>query len=424
LNVLVIGGGGREHAIVWKLAQSPRVSQLYCAPGNGGIAELAQCVAIQPEDVPELVSFVRENAIDFVVVGPELPLTLGLADVLGDLGVAVFGPSKAAAQLEGSKAFAKELMSRCGTPTARYGIFGDAAAARDFAGTMKGPWVVKADGLAAGKGVLICRTLEETHGAVGRILEEGAFGQAGSKLVLEEFLEGEEVSVMAFCDGQTVAPMIPAQDHKQAFDGDQGPNTGGMGAYAPAPAAGPEWLEEVRTRILLPVVRAMSEEGRTFKGVLFAGLMLTSEGPKVLEFNVRFGDPEAQAVLPLMENDLMNVLEAVVQSRLDEIELSWSPNHCVSVVMASEGYPGAYRKGDVISGLEDLPEGVWAFHSGTSRRTPDGALVTGGGRVLAVTGLGASLPGAVKKVYAAVRQVRFEGAHYRKDIAAKGVSSG
>jgi phosphoribosylamine--glycine ligase len=422
LNVLIVGGGGREHAIAWKLAQSPRVTQLYCAPGNAGIAEQAQCVAIPADDVDGLAAFVRENKIDFVVVGPELPLTLGLADVIDDLGVAVFGPSKAAAQLEGSKAFAKELMTRYGAPTARYGVFEDAAAARDFAGTVKGPWVVKADGLAAGKGVLICRTLEEAYEAIETVLEKKAFGEAGSKLILEEFLEGEELSVMAFCDGKTVAIMPSAQDHKRVFDQDQGPNTGGMGAYSPAPAAGPELLEEVRRRILLPVIRAMNEEGRMFKGVLYAGLMLTDQGPMVLEFNVRFGDPETQAVLPRMENDLIDVLEAVAQSRLDEIELAWSPNHCVSVVMASEGYPGAYRKGEVISGLDDLPEGVWAFHSGTSRRTPDGALVTDGGRVLAVTGLGATLPGAVKKAYAAIRQVHFDGAHYRKDIAAKGVN--
>jgi phosphoribosylamine--glycine ligase len=420
LNVLIVGGGGREHAIAWKLAQSPKVDQLYCVPGNGGIAELAQCAAIPAEDVQGIAAFVRENAVDFVVVGPELPLTLGLADVLSGLGVAVFGPSQAAAQLEGSKAFAKDLMSRYGIPTARYGVFADAAAARDFAGSMKGPWVVKADGLAAGKGVLICRSLEETHKAIEAILEEKVFGEAGSKLIVEEFLEGEELSVMAFCDGKTVAPMVAAQDHKRVFDQDQGPNTGGMGAYSPTPAAGPELMEEVRRRVLLPVARAMNEEGRTFKGVLYAGLMLTGQGPVVLEFNVRFGDPETQAVLPRMENDLMSVLESVVDSRLDEIEFAWSPNHCVSVVLASEGYPGAYRKGEVISGLDDLPEGVWAFHSGTSRRTPDGALVTDGGRVLALTGLGASLPGAVKKVYAAIQQVRFEGAHYRRDIAAKG----
>jgi phosphoribosylamine--glycine ligase len=424
LNVLIVGGGGREHAIAWKLAQSPKVDQLYCAPGNGGIAELAQCAAIQAEDGEGLVSFVRENASDFVVVGPELPLTLGLTDALSDAGVAAFGPSKAAAQLEGSKVFAKDLMSRHGIPTARYGVFEDAAAARDFAGTMKGPWVVKADGLAAGKGVLICNTLEETRRAIEAVLEERIFGPAGAKLVVEEFLTGEELSVMAFCDGKTVALMDSAQDHKRVFDQDQGPNTGGMGAYSPAPVAWPELMEEVRTRILLPVARAMNEEGRTFKGVLYAGLMLTSQGPMALEFNVRFGDPETQAVLPRMENDLMSVMESVVQSRLDEIELSWSPNHCVSVVMAAEGYPGDYRKGEVIFGLDDLPEGVWAFHSGTSRRTPDGALVTGGGRVLALTGLGSSLPGAVNKVYAAIQQVRFEGAHYRKDIAAKGVNHG
>jgi phosphoribosylamine--glycine ligase len=421
LNVLIVGGGGREHAIAWKLAQSPKVDQLYCVPGNGGIAELAQCAAIQAEDVEGIVSFVREHAVDFVVVGPELPLTLGLADVLSDMGVAVFGPSRAAAQLEGSKAFAKDLMFKYGIPTARYGVFEDAAAAKGFAGSMKGPWVVKADGLAAGKGVLICRSLEETHKAIEAVLEEKVFGEAGSKLVLEEFLEGEELSVMAFCDGKTVAPMAPVQDHKRVFDQDLGPNTGGMGAYAPAPAAGPELMEEVRRRILLPAANAMNAEGRTFKGVLYAGLMLTDGGPMALEFNVRFGDPETQAVLPLMENDLMSVMESVVDSRLDEIEFAWSPNHCVSVVMASEGYPGAYRKGEVISGLDGLPEGVWAFHSGTSRRTPDGALVTDGGRVLAVTGLGASLPGAVKKVYGAMEQVQFKGAHYRRDIAAKGL---
>jgi phosphoribosylamine--glycine ligase len=420
LKVLIVGGGGREHAIAWKLAQSPRVTKLFCAPGNGGIADLAQCVAVEAEDIPGLTALVSREGIDFVVVGPELPLTLGITEAIGALGVPVFGPSKAAAQLEGSKAYAKALMIRCGAPTARYGVFEEVQAAKAYAEAMEGPWVIKADGLAAGKGVVICNALDEAHQAIRAVLEEKVFGEAGAKLVIEEFLEGEELSVMAFCDGKTMALMASAQDHKRVFDQDQGPNTGGMGAYSPATAAGPELLEDVRQRILLPVMNAMNQEGRMFKGVMYAGLMLTQKGPMVLEFNVRFGDPETQAVLPRLENDLMDILEAVTQTTLDQITLSWRRDYCVSVVMASQGYPGQYRKGDVIHGLDALPDRVWAFHSGTSKG-PDGLTTTNGGRVLAVTGLGGSLREAVETVYEGVGRVHFEGAHYRKDIGSRGM---
>lgn len=415
LNVLIVGSGGREHALAWKLAQSPQVAQLYCAPGNAGISEFATCVPLQVEDLPSLVAWAQKELIDLVVVGPELPLSLGLVDALERVGIKAFGPNAKAAEIEGSKSFSKDLMHKYGVPTAGYGVFTDAETARSYAREMKGPWVVKADGLAAGKGVLICQTLAEADVAIDQVLVGRSFGTAGDKLVLEEFLEGEELSLMAFCDGTTVIPMVSAQDHKRVFTGDQGPNTGGMGAYSPAPLATPELLRQVQEEVLEPVVRAMAQEGRIFKGILYAGLMITPTGPKVLEFNARFGDPETQVVLPRLENDLMDVFLAVINGRLQQLQLNWKPEACVSVVMASGGYPGEYQKGIPIQGLEQVPEGVLVFHSGTA--LVEQQVVTNGGRVLAVTALGNDIQAAVDAAYVGVKAISFPGAHYRTDIA-------
>lgn len=415
LKVLIVGGGGREHAIAWKLSQSKQIERLYCAPGNAGISELAECVPLRVDDLPSLVNWAKNEEIDLVFVGPELPLTLGLVDALAKEGIQAFGPGKKAAQLEGSKAFAKELMQKYMIPTAKYGVFTDLETARKFAREINGPWVVKADGLAAGKGVLICTTLEEADQAIEQILVGRAFGEAGDKLIIEEFLAGEELSIMAFCDGKTVVPMVSAQDHKRVFSGDQGPNTGGMGAYSPAPLATPELLKQVEEEILQPTVKALTQEGIIFKGILYAGLMITKDGPKVLEFNARFGDPETQVVLPRLENDLLDVILAVIEGRLEQVEFSWKKEPCVCVVMASGGYPDKYQQGYPIEGLNEVPAGVLVFHSGTALENE--RIVTKGGRVLAVTALGNTLKEAVEHAYQGVAKVNFKDAHYRDDIA-------
>ena len=420
MNVLIVGGGGREHALAWKLKQSPKLQRLYCAPGNAGTAGLAENVAIGADDVPALVAFCQDHAVEYVVVGPELPLTLGLTDALAAAGIQAFGPTKEAARLEGSKAFAKDLMRRCGVPTAKYKVFraSELQEAKAFAREMPGPWVVKADGLAAGKGVLICTTLEETDEAIRLVLENKAFGDAGDALVLEEYLEGEELSLMAFTDGRCVVPMIPSQDHKRIFDGDKGPNTGGMGAYAPAPAGTPALVARAQKEILKPVVAAMAAEGRPFQGVLYAGLMLTAKGPMVLEFNARFGDPETEAVLPLLENDLLDILLACSAGELENVPVRWRSGSCVTVVMAAAGYPGDPRKGDAISGLADVPDGVTVFHCGTSPDASAGTL-TSGGRVLSVTACGDTLRDAVDLAYQGVCSIHFDGCQFRRDIAAR-----
>ena len=416
LKLLIVGGGGREHALAWKLAQSGRVAHLYCAPGNAGIGRLARCAPLKADDIEGIVDFSKKESIDLVVIGPELPLTLGLADALEEAGIKAFGPSKQAAEIEGSKAFAKNLMQRYGIPTARYGVFTDIDAARNFAREIPGPWVIKADGLAAGKGVLICPTLQETDEAIENVLTGKAVGKAGEKIVIEEYLEGEELSVLAFCDGKTVIPMVPAQDHKRIFDGDQGPNTGGMGAYSPVPAASPELMQEIKERILQPVIKAMEKEGRPYRGVLYPGLMLTREGPKVLEFNCRFGDPETQVVLPRLESDLVEIMLASVEGRLHETKIKWKPQSCITVVMASGGYPGSYRTGYPISGLEEAStDNVTVFHSGTAWQ--DGQVVSAGGRVLSVTAWGKDIAQARKHAYEAIDKISFKDCHYRKDIA-------
>ena len=419
MKILIIGSGGREHALAWKLAQSPKVQKLYCAPGNGGTGELAENVALAVGDLQAIVDFAVNEAIDLVVVGPELPLTLGLVDALGRADIAAFGPSRLAAELEGSKAFSKNFMEKYEIPTAKYGVFEDVKPAKAFIDQLAGPWVVKADGLASGKGVLICQTIEEAYQAVDYILSEQAFGAAGSRVVIEEFLEGEELSLMAFSDGKTVVPMVTAQDHKRIFDGDRGPNTGGMGAYAPAPLGTAALVEEVTQTVLQPVVTAMAAEGREFKGILYAGLMITDKGPQVLEFNARFGDPETEVVLPLLQNDLVDVLLACINGNLAELPLQWEDGACVTVVMAAHGYPGEVRKGDLISGLSRVSDEVIVFHCGTEKRLEDNEIsyYTKGGRILSVTATGSTLQEALMKSYAGVAMIDFDGAQYRKDIA-------
>ena len=414
-NVLVVGSGGREHAIVWKISNSPLAGRIYCAPGNGGISEIAECVPIKTDDIKGLVSFAQERSIDLVIVGPEVPLTMGLVDELTKAGIKAFGPNALAAEIEGSKVFSKGLLLKYGIPTAKYGVFEDSAPARAFVRGMEGPWVIKADGLAAGKGVLIAQTVAEADSAIEEILSGKILGPAGEKIVIEEFLEGEELSVLAFCDKKNIVAMVPAQDHKRIYDDDKGPNTGGMGAYSPVAAATPELMREIDRQILRPVMEAMQEEGRPYSGVLYPGLMLTKDGPKVLEFNCRFGDPETQVILPLLKTDLLEIILAVVDERLSEIEIEWQSDTCVTVIMASGGYPGDYQTGIPIYGINDASKNALIFHSGTKKK--DGCFSTAGGRVLSVTAQGDNIAQALKKAYNAVEKISFEKAHYRRDIA-------
>lgn len=416
MRILVVGGGGREHALVWKLAQSRQVEKIYCAPGNPGIAALAECVDIAADDVPGLVAWARRQRPDLTVVGPEQPLALGVADALVDADLAVFGPSQAAAELESSKAFAKQFMARHGIPTAAFRVFADAASALAYVRQAPAPLVVKADGLAAGKGVVVAATRDDAAAAVRAIMQDQQFGAAGARVVIEECLTGEEASVLAFCDGTTVVPMVAAQDHKRAFDGDRGPNTGGMGAYAPAPVVTPVLARQVREQILAPVVRALRQEGRPYRGVLYAGLMITAAGPRVIEFNVRFGDPETQAVLPLLDGDLAQIMLACAAGRLDPAAVRWHDGSAACVVMASRGYPGAHDTGKPITGLEAAAAaGALVFHAGTARR--GGQVVTAGGRVLGVTAVAPDIAAAVRAAYRGVAAIHFDGAQFRRDIA-------
>lgn len=417
MKVLVVGGGGREHAILWKLAQSVQQPELYCAPGNPGTEQLATSVALGVEDVVALADFAEREGIDLTVIGPEAPLLVGIVDHFEERGLRVFGPRRAAALIEGSKAFAKEVMARRGVPTAKYRDFIDVDAARAYVREQGAPIVIKADGLAAGKGVIVAQTLEEAEAALDMIMRENAFGDAGNKVVVEEFLTGQEATVMAFVSGQTIKLMVPSQDHKPAYDGDKGPNTGGMGTYAPVPIVTDELLQEVERTIIRPVVDGLVEEGVPFKGILYTGLILTPEGPKVIEFNARFGDPETQVVLPLLKNDLLDVFQRVVDGTLAELDIEWSDHSAVCVILAAEGYPNSYRKGDVITGLAQEGQESVIFHAGT-KRTEEG-VVTNGGRVLGVTGFGADLRTAQQRAYEAVQQVQFQGMHYRRDIADK-----
>lgn len=417
MKILVVGGGGREHALIWKIAQNPRAEKIYCAPGNGGISQLAECVDIAATDIEAMVAFAKEKAIDFVVVAPDDPLALGMVDAMEAAGIRAFGPNKAAAIIEASKAYSKELMKKYHIPTAEYEIFSDYNAAKEYVETCKIPVVLKADGLALGKGVLICMTREEARAGLKTIMEDKAFGSAGNTVVIEEFLEGPEVSVLTFCDGTTILPMESAQDHKRALDNDEGTNTGGMGTFCPTPKYSAEMRRRVEEEIIVPTMHALNKEGRKFKGVIFFGLMLTKDGPKLLEYNARFGDPEAQSVLFRMKNDLLTILEAVVDERLNEIQLEWEPGAAVCVVMASGGYPGSYEKGKEITGLGQVDEDVMVFHAGT--KLEDGKFRTAGGRVLGVTARGRDMEEAREKAYANVKKIHFDGAHYRTDIGIK-----
>jgi len=418
MKILIIGGGGREHALAWKIAQSPKVTALFCAPGNPGTSQIATNVDIPADDLDRLLDFALEQSIDLTVVGPEQPLVLGLADRFQDKGLKVFGPSAKAAQLEGSKAFSKDLMRKYKIPTAAYAAFDDANKARAYL-KGKGPQVVKADGLAAGKGVFVCADEAEAVDAVNQIMKDKIFGASGNRIIIEERLEGQEVSLLAFTDGLTVLPMESAQDHKAVFDGDTGPNTGGMGAYSPAPVFTPELKQEVLQRVMVPAVDGMRADGHPYKGVLYAGLMITPDGPKTLEFNARFGDPETQPLMMRMHSDIVPILEACADGALDMCSLEWKPESAVCVVMASEGYPGAYEKGRPIRGLDQasLLPGVTVFHAGTKQQGDD--IVTSGGRVLGVTALGGNVQMAIVKAYQAVGKIQWPGAHFRKDIGQK-----
>lgn len=417
MKVMVVGAGGREHTLAWKLAASPRVTGVWAAPGNAGTAELARNVPWDGQDLEALARQARELRIDLTVVGPEAPLVAGLADVFRREGLAVYGPGAGAAALEGSKSFAKELMRRQGIPTADFAVFDRAEEARSFVQRHGAPVVVKADGLAAGKGVVVARELEPALQALDWLMQERAFGAAGERVVLEELLEGEEVTVMALCDGKRVVPLAAAQDHKRAYDEDRGPNTGGMGCYSPVPSFTPRLARQVEEEILRPTVESMAEAGLPFQGTLYAGLMLTEQGPRVLEFNVRFGDPETQVVLPRLRSDLAELLLACVEGRLEGLEPEWYPGAAVCVVMASGGYPGSYQQGFPIQGLDEVREReqVLVFHAGTARR--QGQVVTAGGRVLGVTGMGEDLGQARENAYQGVRRLGFSRCHYRSDIA-------
>lgn len=420
MEVLLVGGGGREHALAWAMSRSPRLTRLYCAPGNGGVAQIAQCVDIAATDIEGMVRFAEEKGVDLVVVAPDDPLALGMIDALEAKGIRAFGPNKAAARIEASKVFAKNIMKKYDIPTAQYSVFTKAEDALEYLTTCEYPVVVKADGLALGKGVLICQDREQAEEAVRLCMCDRAFGAAGERILIEEFMTGPEVSILAFTDGQTIVPMMSAQDHKRIFDRDKGPNTGGMGTFAPSPHYTPQVADYVEKNIMLPTIRAMGQEGCPFRGVLYFGLMLTRNGPKVLEYNARFGDPETQVVLPLLETDILDIFDAVIDSRLAQQDISWRVGAAVCVVLAAAGYPGAYEKGHEIFGLETLAEmlDVQVFHAGT-RRLNDGRLVTNGGRILGVTAQGDSMQQAIDLAYSCVSQVHFEGMQYRHDIGKK-----
>ena len=416
MKVLVIGGGGREHAIVHALKKSPKVDHIWCAPGNGGIAQEAECVEIKATDIDGVVAFAKAQRPDLVMVAPDDPLALGMVDALEEAGIRAFGPRKNAAVIEGSKSFAKELMKKYGIPTASYAVFEDSTAAIDYIRRNGAPIVVKADGLALGKGVTVAMTEEEAVAAVRDAIDGHAFGGAGARVVIEEYLTGPEVSVLAFVDGKHLKTMPSAQDHKRAYDGDAGPNTGGMGAFSPSRFYTEEIAAVCMETIFQPTVAAMAKEGRPFKGVLYFGLMLTPKGPKVIEYNARFGDPETQAVLSRLETDLFDIFNAVIDEKLDEIEIHWADNAACCVCMASGGYPKAYEKGKEITGLADVKDS-FVFHAGTAVR--GGTFITSGGRVLGVTAVAPTLEEAIRKAYADVEKIHFEAAHYRRDIGVK-----
>lgn len=420
MKVLVVGSGGREHAVIRKLAENPEIDRIFCAPGNGGISVQAQLVEIKATDVEGMVAFAKKEGIDFVVVTPDDPLVLGMADAMEEAGIPAFGPSKKAAQIEGSKVFAKNLMKKYGIPTAKYEVFDDPSKVIAYIERENQfPAVIKADGLALGKGVVIARNLAEAKEAVHSIMEDKIFGKSGNQVVVEEFLTGKEVSVLAFTDSHTISPMISSMDHKRVYDNDEGPNTGGMGTIAPSPYYTPEVAKRCMEEIFLPTMEAMKKEGRPFKGCLYFGLILTERGPKVIEYNCRFGDPETQVVLPLLKTDLFTIMRAVRDERLGEVDIQWSTGAAACVVLASGGYPKKYETGLPIEGLDENGghSGVIVYHAGTKKQ--DGRFLTAGGRVLGVTGLGETLPQALEKAYGAVREITFKNAHYRTDIGKK-----
>ncbi len=415
MKVLVVGGGGREHAICWKLAQSPKVTELYCAPGNAGIAQVATCVPIGATDLDGMVQWAREHAMDFVMVAPDDPLALGMVDAMEAAGIPAFGPRKNAAIIEASKAFSKELMRKYHIPTAKYQTFTDLEKALAYIEAEGAPIVVKADGLALGKGVVVASTVEEAKQAAREMMEDKKFGESGSTVVVEECMTGPEVTVLAFSDGKTVVPMLSSQDHKRVNDGNQGPNTGGMGAICPTPQYTPELAQRCMQEIFLPTVSALNAEGRPFQGVIYFGLMLTPNGPKVVEYNARFGDPETQAVLSMLDSDLMDILLACVNGSLDQLEIRWKPGAACVVVLASGGYPLSYQKGYPISGLEEAGQSAVVFHAGT-KLDETGRYLTNGGRVLGVTATGHTLDAAIDNAYTAAKYISFTNMHFRTDI--------
>lgn len=416
MKVLVVGGGGREHAICHALSKSEKVDKIWCAPGNGGIASIAECVDIIATDIEKMVAFAKENKPDLVMVAPDDPLALGMVDALEDAGIRAFGPHKNAAIIEGSKSFAKDLMKKYNIPTANYAVFENSEKAIQYIKEQGAPIVVKADGLALGKGVTVAMTEEDAINAVKDAMDGGAFGSAGAKVVIEEFLTGPEVSVLAFTDGKTIKTMPSAQDHKRAYDHDKGPNTGGMGAFSPSRVYTDEIAKTCMDTIFRPTIDAMAKEGRTFKGVIYFGLMLTPKGAKVIEYNARFGDPETQAVLSRLETDIFDIFNAVIDGTLENIDIKWSDNAACCVCMASGGYPAKYEKGKVITGLDDVTDSM-VYHAGT--KLSDGVMVTNGGRVLGVTANAKTLDEAIQKAYADVKKIHFDGVHFRTDIGVK-----
>jgi phosphoribosylamine--glycine ligase len=420
MKILVVGSGGREHALVWKIAQSPKVKRLYAAPGNAGIGELAECVDIKAEDIEGLTRFAKDNKIDLTVVGPEAPLVAGIVDIFQKEGLKVFGPTQKAAQLEASKVFAKELMAKYNVPTADFKIFDNASEAKKYIEKIGAPCVVKADGLAQGKGVIVAKTVDEVKQAVKSIMEDKIFGEAGNRVIIEDCLEGEEASIIVITDSKEVIPLASSQDHKRVFDGDTGPNTGGMGAYSPAPVVTPELFREILDKIIYRIIDGLVREGINYKGALYVGIMITKEGPKVLEFNVRFGDPENQAIMPRLKSDLVEVMLATIEGRLSRIRtLNWESRACICVVCASGGYPGNYEKGKEIFGLDEVAkmEDIVVFHAGTKKE--DSKIVTSGGRVLGVTALGEDIKEAIDRAYQAIEKLHFKNIHFRKDIGYK-----
>ncbi len=419
MKILVVGSGGREHTIVWKLKQSPLADKIYCAPGNAGISELAECVPIGAMEFDKLISFAKENAIDYTVIGMDDPLAGGIVDAFEKEGLKVFGPKQNAAILESSKAFSKDLMKKYNIPTASYEVFDDYEAAKEYLQKQSMPIVLKADGLALGKGVLICKTLEEAEQALKEMMKEHKFGSAGNKIVIEEFLEGPEVSILSFCDGKTIIPMVSAQDHKRAFDNDKGLNTGGMGTFSPSKFYTEEMAKKCMETIFQPTVDAMIKENRKFVGIIYFGLMYTKNGMKVIEYNARFGDPETQVILPRLKTDLLEIMLACTNGTLDEINIEWYDNAAVCVILASGGYPVSYEKGYTITGLEEIAkkENTIVFHSGTAKK--DGKFITSGGRVLGITGIGNTIEEAIQTAYEGVKIVDFDKKHFRTDIGKK-----